>query len=431
MTKELEFLLKIISEAKQILKNSKNAKQKLGSSDNDLITDNDIKIEKFLISKIKEKYPKFDIVSEEFNYNNKVTKNAFVIDPIDGTINYANGLPLYAIQVACIKNGKTIASVLDMSEIGLCFYADCNGAFLNGKQIYVNEVPIKNALYDIEGSSVLPQINNMMKHSKGFRKFGGVCNAMAFVAAGWIHGGVFCSDKIWDYLPGMYIAQMAGAVVADEPGFHAVAMNKEFLEILRAETAKKKNKSNIIVLHSLNGDTLKMWGGDLQNYFITKDINVLLPEFPIRENSSYEKFDKILSAFLEHGSLNENTIVVAHSIGNPYFIRFCKKHKYMPKAYVAVAPGAIYNYPSTRNDYIVKVKEQAYLKPEELAYAKKIKNLVCIYSDEDDKNTEKFTRFIKDTGANGMYLKGYNHFDGYHRIYKVPELIDILNELLK
>lgn len=172
-------------------------------------------------------------------------------------------------------------------------------------------------------------------------------------------------------------------------------------------------------------------GGDLQNYFITKDINVLLPEFPIRENSSYEKFDKILSAFLEHGSLNENTIVVAHSIGNPYFIRFCKKHKYMPKAYVAVAPGAIYNYPSTRNDYIVKVKEQAYLKPEELAYAKKIKNLVCIYSDEDDKNTEKFTRFIKDTGANGMYLKGYNHFDGYHRIYKVPELIDILNELLK
>ncbi len=270
MTKELEFLLKIVKEAEQILKNDKHVKRKVGSSDNDLVTDNDINIEKYLISKIKQEYPKFDIVSEEFNFKNMATKNCFIIDPIDGTINYANGLPLYAIQVACVKNAKTVASVVDMPELNFCFYADVNGAFLNDKQIHVNEVPIKNAIYDIEGSSVLPQISNMFKHSKSYRKFGGVCNAMTFVAAGWIHGGVFLSDKVWDYAPGMYIAKMAGAAVADESGFHAVAMNKEFLELLRKETAKKENKSNIIVLHSLNGDTIKMWGGSCKQALLKR-----------------------------------------------------------------------------------------------------------------------------------------------------------------
>ena len=47
-------------------------------------------------------------------------------------------------------------------------------------------------------------------------------------------------------------------------------------------------------------------------------------------------------------------------------------------------------------------------------------------SDEDDNNLEKFTRFILDTNSKGIYLKGYNHFDGYHNIYKVPELINNL-----
>ena len=55
----------------------------------------------------------------------------------------------------------------------------------------------------------------------------------------------------------------------------------------------------------------------------------------------------------------------------------------------------------------------------------------CFYSDEDDNNLEKFTRFIVDTNFKGIYLKGYNDFDGYHNIEKVPELIELINNLLK
>ena len=77
-----------------------------------LVTDLDWEIEQFLIGKIRESYPDFDIVSEEYNTNNEVTDNCFIIDPIDGTINFANKLPLWGIQIACIKDGKRVASVI-------------------------------------------------------------------------------------------------------------------------------------------------------------------------------------------------------------------------------------------------------------------------------------------------------------------------------
>ena len=174
-----------------------------------------------------------------------------------------------------------------------------------------------------------------------------------------------------------------------------------------------------------------MWGQDVKEIFGEKEIDVTMPEFPIRADSRYEKFDEILNYYLENGQLNDQSIVIAHSIGNAYFVRFCKEHSYQPKAYIAVAPGAVYNYPSSRNDYIVEVKNQAYLKEDALNYMKNTDCIkYCLYSDEDDHNEEKFTRFLDDIDAEGIYLKYYNHFDGYHRIYKIPELNELINKLL-
>lgn len=189
-------------------------------------------------------------------------------------------------------------------------------------------------------------------------------------------------------------------------------------------------KTNIFILHSLNGDTIDIWGQDVKEHFSTKNIETFLPKFPIRAESSFIKFNEILLEYLKNGTLNENSIVICHSIGNPYFIRFCRIHNFIPKNIICVAPGAIYPYPITRTDYIVEVKKQAYLTDEDFDFGKKFKNVYLIYSDEDDKNLEKFTRFEKDFGAKSIYLKGYNHFDGYHRIYKIPELNKLIEELL-
>ena len=428
--KEIDFLKKIVLEANKISDKAFEVSSK--GAENDLVTNLDLEIEKFLISEIKKEYPNFDIVSEEYNTNNQITDNCFIIDPIDGTINFANNLPLWGIQVACVKDGKTIASVISLPRINEFYYADETGAYLNDEKINVNEVPIKNALYAIDGNNNLPCMQRMRKYSSNRRNFGGVCVSMAFVASGRIHGAVFRSNKPWDYEPGLFICKMAGASVKSIDGFHAAAMNDEFLNILELETAKKQNVSNIFILHSLNGDTLRMWGSDVKDVFGQKEIDVLMPEFPIRAESKYEKFRDILEFYYENGKLNNNSIVIAHSIGNAYFIRFCKEKNLTPKAYIAVAPGAVYDYPTNRTDYIVEVKNQAVVKSEALEYVKNMNcDKYCLYSDEDDKNKEKFTRFINDTNEKEMYLKYYNHFDGYHNIYKIPELNELINNLLE
>lgn len=429
MKNESEFLRQIVRKATNLSGAKFDITNKGG--ENDLVTNLDLEIEKFLIDEIKKEYPNFDIVSEEFNTNNEITENCFIIDPIDGTINFANNLPLWGIQIACIKNGETIASVINLPRINEFYYADETGAYLNDKRIYVNEVPIKNTLYAIDGNNNLPSMQRMRKHSSSRRNFGGVCISMAFVASGRIHGAVYRSDKPWDYEPGLFICKMAGACIKSIDGFHAAAMNQEFLDILELETAKRKNVSNIFILHSLNGDTLKMWGQDIKETLGQREIDVIMPEFPIRANSRYEGFKDVLEFYINNGMLNNNSIVVAHSIGNPYFIRFCKEFNYEPKAYIAVAPDAIYEYPSERNDYIVEVKKQSYLKRDSLDYIRNISSKkYCLYSDEDDNNIEKFTRFLNDTNAEGIYLKYYNHFDGYHRIYRIPELVELINNLL-
>ena len=196
-------------------------------------------------------------------------------------------------------------------------------------------------------------------------------------------------------------------------------------------TSIEKEKLNIFILHSLNGDTLQFWGEDVEEYAKKIGIDCFLPQFPIRENSSYLQFNSILYSYLSKGILNNNSIIIAHSIGNPYFIKFCREHNFVPKIIIAVAPGGVYRFPSKRTDYVKKIKEQAYLRDEDFEYAKNLKNIYLIHSDEDDGNKEKFLRFEKDFNTKTMYLKGYNHFDGYHRIYKIPELIDLLDELIK
>lgn len=227
----LKFLIEITKEASSLVTDKFEVNQKGDAYD--LITNLDVEIEEFLIKKLNEKYPDFSIVSEEKNSDNSVTKNCFVIDPLDGTINFANNLPLWGIQIACVVNSETVAAVIYLPKINELYSADKSGAYLNRKEIATNAVPIKNSLYSIDGTNNLPIMEKVRPFSSGRRNLGAVCVSMAFVSCGRLHGALFRSDKPWDYLPGLFIAKMAGATICDEPGFHAAAMNEEFLNILK------------------------------------------------------------------------------------------------------------------------------------------------------------------------------------------------------
>lgn len=232
---EVEFLKQLAKEAEKISQKHFDIYQK--DDKGDLVTTLDKEIENYLIEQIKQNYPGFDIVSEEFNADGKVTDNCFIIDPIDGTINFANNIPLWGIQIACRKNGETIASVINLPKLGELYYADKTGAYLNGQKISVREVPMINAVYCVIGRNASSVITKMREYSRNHRSLGALCVALAFVASGRLHGASFRIDTPWDYEPGLFLCKMAGAATKSIDGFHAAAMNQEFLDVLEKETA--------------------------------------------------------------------------------------------------------------------------------------------------------------------------------------------------
>jgi len=237
MKTETEFLIRIVKEAEIISRKNYEVRQK--DDKGDLITSLDIEIEKYLISQINENYPEFIVVSEEFNSDAVIADNCFIIDPIDGTINFANGLPIWGIQIACRKDGETAACVIDLPDLKEFYYADETGAFLNDKRIRIKEVPVKNAIFSVMGRNAIAGVEKMIGHTRNYRNYGAACSAYAFMACGRIHGVSFTSDNPWDYEPGMFLCKMAGAETKNIKGFHAAAMNREFLDLLEKETGRR------------------------------------------------------------------------------------------------------------------------------------------------------------------------------------------------
>lgn len=230
MNKEAEFLKRVVTEASKLITEEFEVKAK--DDKGDLVTNFDYEIEKFIIDEIKKEYPDFDIVSEEFNSNGKLTKNCFVIDPIDGTINFANKLPEWVIQVACVKDGETQAAAIYAPKFNEFYLADEAGAYLNGKEIHVNNLAVKKSIYQIDGKSRAQAIMRMYPYTRNFRNVGCAGIGYAYVAAGRYGGMIFRNETAWDYVPGMYIAKQAGAYIIEKPECYIAANTKEFAELL-------------------------------------------------------------------------------------------------------------------------------------------------------------------------------------------------------
>ena len=245
MSKEAEFLIKIVKEASNIITDSFEVKEK--DNNGDLVTNLDYEVEQFLISKIKEEYLNFSIISEEYNSQKELTENCFTIDPIDGTINFAHNLPFWAIQVACIKEGKTCASVIYAPKLNELYYADESGAYLNGKPIHVNNLDINKGVYTIEGPDSIIGEYKMKKINHYYRSICCAALDFAFVASGRYSALNFYYDNLWDYIPGEYLVEKAGGIIHNEPKLHIAANNKEFLKVL-LDNSKINNNEQLTII---------------------------------------------------------------------------------------------------------------------------------------------------------------------------------------
>lgn len=224
---------------------------------NDLLTENDLVIENFIIDGIRCEYPDINVVSEEYNPDNTLEGLTVVIDPIDGTCNFAQGLSLYGIQVALFHEEVCRGAVLYFPVEDITYYAEeGKGAYKNGVRLTPDLTRsasdgflIISDYYDsidIDFDKQFGLVKALQQHFLKTRHFGAACVDFTMLAEGHALCYISYYHKLWDIAPGLLLAKEAGfvcgAVDADTYRYHRpgiiVAASEEMLALVKKEAEK-------------------------------------------------------------------------------------------------------------------------------------------------------------------------------------------------
>ena len=140
----LNIMIKASEKASKILIRDFGEVEKLQVSKkgpSDFVTNSDLKTEKIIIDELQKAKPNYSIVSEENGIkNNKDKKNTWIIDPIDGTVNFLHGIPHFAISIALKSNDEIVSGLIFDPIKNEMFYAEKNnGAYFNNQRIRVSK----------------------------------------------------------------------------------------------------------------------------------------------------------------------------------------------------------------------------------------------------------------------------------------------------
>ena len=210
----LNLMIKACEKASKILIRDFGELEKLQVSKkgpSDFVTNSDLKTEKIIIEELSKARPDYSIISEETGIKvNKDKKNTWIIDPIDGTVNFLHGIPHFSTSIA-LKNGNEIISGLIFDPIkNEMFYAEKNnGAYLNNKRIRVSKkINIEECLFATSGK-------NEKQIDFSYRKSGSAALDMAYVACGRYDGYFQKNLHLWDIAAGIIIVKEAGGIIND------------------------------------------------------------------------------------------------------------------------------------------------------------------------------------------------------------------------
>ena len=194
----------------------------------DFVTSADLSSEKAIIKILQKGYPKIEIMSEETNSETNLNEHEkiWIIDPLDGTLNFLHGLPHFAISMALMVKKEIISGIIYDPIKDELFWAEKGiGAFLNGKRIRVSaRSQLKDSLVStgipwkgMESShkNYLKILENIMKSSSGIRRYGAAALDLAYVAAGRYDAFWEFNLKTWDIAAGALIVKEAGGYVGN------------------------------------------------------------------------------------------------------------------------------------------------------------------------------------------------------------------------
>ncbi len=229
MPEQGDFAISIARIAGSLLKNRFSEKHRIDyKGEIDIVTEADRISEEVLITEINGKFPDHTILSEEAGEIERGSRYRWVIDPLDGTTNYAHGFPMFCVSIALEKDGQIITGVIYSPVSDELFVAGKGeGAFLNGAPIAVSgTTEISESLlatgfpYDIrrDPNNNINYFSEMALRVQGIRRSGSAALDLAYTAAGRFDGFWELKLHPWDTAAGWLLVAEAGGVVTDISG---------------------------------------------------------------------------------------------------------------------------------------------------------------------------------------------------------------------
>ncbi|WP_040363486.1 inositol monophosphatase family protein [Coprothermobacter platensis] len=211
---------------------------------NDLVTTYDLRAQSYIVEQLSKDYRGCGFFAEE----DLVTEGdpLFVVDPLDGTNNFASGIPQFCVSIGVIENGSLQAGVVYNPVMEELFFSQKgNGAFLNERQIHINDKPLKNTLvataFPFKERDKLEWFSNLFSlvyaQVMDIRRMGSAALDLTYTASSMY--GLYFEYGInpWDVAAGVLMVQEAGGVVKDFSG--------QPFDLFHSKTILAGNESNV------------------------------------------------------------------------------------------------------------------------------------------------------------------------------------------
>ncbi|MEE8577233.1 MAG: inositol monophosphatase family protein [candidate division Zixibacteria bacterium] len=190
----------------------------------DPVTEYDLKAEEHIVSGIRSKYPDHDLLTEEGKAITRKSDICWIVDPLDGTVNFSHGFPVYCVSIGVECEGKIIAgAVYDPERDELFHGLEGSGSFVNKKRLAVSSTRrLERALlatgfaYDIGTAkrNNLGLFARMAKQAQGIRRPGSAAIDLCWTAAGRLDGFWELKLHPWDSAAARLIVEEAGGLVS-------------------------------------------------------------------------------------------------------------------------------------------------------------------------------------------------------------------------
>ena len=190
----------------------------------DLVTEVDVNIERFLTAAILSAFPGDKIHAEEMSSTQEITGRTWVIDPIDGTNNFAHDIPTFGIQCCLFDGGTPKMAVIWLPRQDELYTAiEGQGCFLNGKQVSVNKdftadtavISVGDFTHKSDRLAALQYkaVGYLYPRVAKLRMYGAASVDYAWFVSGRLAATVFTTRNLWDIAPGILLSQEAGAII--------------------------------------------------------------------------------------------------------------------------------------------------------------------------------------------------------------------------